>query len=399
MKLSSRISKIKPSPTLEITSKANALLAAGKNIISFGAGEPDFDTPAHIKLAAVKAIEAGFTKYTAVGGIDALKDAIIHKLQRDNHLNYDRSEIVVSCGAKHTLYNLFQVLFEEGDEVIIPSPYWVSYLDMVILSGAKPVILETDRDSGFKIVPEQLEKLINDCTRAVIINSPSNPAGVVYTAGELEAIANIIRGRDIIVISDDIYEKIIYNGLSFCNIASVDESLKRKTVIVNGVSKTYSMTGWRIGYAAGPEEIISAITKLQSQNTSNPTSISQMAAIAALDGNQDNVSEMVGQFKNRRDVIVGKLNAIPGITCMSPQGAFYVFPDVSLLLGRSYRSRTISTSSDLAAYLLDEAGVAVIPGADFGHDRHIRLSYATSLNKIEEGMERIKIAVMKLSQR
>jgi aspartate aminotransferase len=397
MKLSSRILKIKPSPTLEITSKANALQAAGKDIISFGAGEPDFDTPAHIKLAAVKAIEAGFTKYTAVGGIDALKDAIIHKLQRDNQLNYDRSEIVVSCGAKHTLYNLFQVLFEEGDEVIIPSPYWVSYLDMVILSGAKPVILENDRDRGFKIDPAQLEILINDYTRAIIINSPSNPAGVVYTAGELEAIANIIRGRDIIVISDDIYEKIIYNGLSFCNMASVDDSLKRTTVIVNGVSKTYSMTGWRIGYAAGPEEIVSAVTKLQSQNTSNPTSISQMAAVAALDGNQDNVSEMVGQFKNRRDIIVGKLNAIPGITCMSPQGAFYVFPDVSLLLGRSYRSKTISTSSDLAAYLLDEAGVAVIPGADFGHDRHIRLSYATSLNKIEEGMERIKIAVMKLS--
>jgi aspartate aminotransferase len=397
MKLSSRILKIKPSPTLEITSKANALQAAGKDIISFGAGEPDFDTPAHIKLAAVKAIEAGFTKYTAVGGIDALKDAIIHKLQRDNQLNYDRSEIVVSCGAKHTLYNLFQVLFEEGDEVIIPSPYWVSYLDMVILSGAKPVILQNDRDRGFKIDPAQLEILINDYTRAIIINSPSNPAGVVYTAGELEAIANIIRGRDIIVISDDIYEKIIYNGLSFCNMASVDERLKRTTVIVNGVSKTYSMTGWRIGYAAGPEEIVSAVTKLQSQNTSNPTSISQMAAVAALDGNQDNVSEMVGQFKNRRDIIVGKLNAIPGITCMSPQGAFYVFPDVSLLLGRSYRSKTISTSSDLAAYLLDEAGVAVIPGADFGHDRHIRLSYATSLNKIEEGMERIKIAVMKLS--
>jgi aspartate aminotransferase len=397
MKLSSRISKIKPSPTLEITSKANALQAAGKDIISFGAGEPDFDTPAHIKLAAVRAIEAGFTKYTAVGGIDALKDAIIHKLQRDNQLNYDRSEIVVSCGAKHSLYNLFQVLFEEGDEVIILSPYWVSYLDMVILSGAKPVILETDRDRGFKIDPEQLERLINDYTRAIIINSPSNPAGVVYTAGELEAVANIVRGRDIIVISDDIYEKIIYNGLSFCNIASVDERLKRKTVIVNGVSKAYSMTGWRIGYAAGPKEIISAVTKIQSQSTSNPTSISQMAAIAALDGNQDNVSEMVGQFKNRRDIIVGKLNAIPGITCMSPQGAFYVFPDVSLLLGRSYRSTTISTSSDLAVYLLDEAGVAVIPGADFGHDRHIRLSYATSLNKIEEGMERIKIAVMKLS--
>ncbi len=397
MKLSSRISKIKPSPTLEITSKASALQAAGRDIIGFGAGEPDFDTPAHIKLAAIKAIEAGFTKYTAVGGIDALKDAIIHKLQRDNRLNYARSEIVVSCGAKHTLYNLFQVLFEEGDEVIIPSPYWVSYLDMVILSGAKPVILKTTAQKEFKISPKDLESLINGNTRAIILNSPSNPAGVVYTAGELEAIANILRGRDIIVISDDIYEKIIYNGLSFCNIATVDERLKRSTVVVNGVSKTYSMTGWRIGYAAGPDEIISAVTKLQSQNTSNPTSISQMAAVAALNGSQDNVSDMVEQFKKRRDVIVDKLNAIPGISCMSPQGAFYVFPDVSSLFGRSYRGATMSSSSDLAAYFLDEVSVAVIPGVDFGHDHYIRLSYATSLNKIEEGMERIKAAVMKLS--
>lgn len=397
MKLSSRISKIKPSPTLEITSKASALQAAGRDIIGFGAGEPDFDTPAHIKLAAIKAIEAGFTKYTAVGGIDALKDAIIHKLQRDNRLNYARPEIVVSCGAKHTLYNLFQVLFEEGDEVIIPSPYWVSYLDMVILSGAKPVILKTTAQGEFKISPKDLENLINGNTRAIILNSPSNPAGVVYTAGELEAIANILRGRDIIVISDDIYEKIIYNGLSFCNIATVDERLKRSTVVVNGVSKTYSMTGWRIGYAAGPDEIISAVTKLQSQNTSNPTSISQMAAVAALNGSQDNVSDMVEQFKKRRDVIVDKLSAIPGISCMSPQGAFYVFPDVSSLFGRSYKGATMSSSSDLAAYFLDEVSVAVIPGADFGHDHHIRLSYATSLDKIEEGMERIKAAVMKLS--
>jgi aspartate aminotransferase len=396
MKLSTRISRIKPSPTLEITSKASALKAAGRDIIGFGAGEPDFDTPDHIKLAAIKAIEEGFTKYTAVGGIDELKDAIIRKLQRDNQLDYARAEIVVSCGAKHTLYNIFQVLFEEGDEVIIPSPYWVSYLDMVILSGAKPVILKTDRDRGFKIKPDHLETLINDNTRAIIINSPSNPAGVVYTADELMTIANIIRGRDIIVVSDDIYEKIIYNGLSFCNITSVDDRLKQTTIIVNGVSKTYAMTGWRIGYAAGPEEIISAVTKLQSQNTSNPTSISQMAAIAALDGNQDNVSEMVGHFRKRRDVIVEKLNDIAGVSCMSPQGAFYVFPEVSSLFGRSCRGITISTSSDLAAYLLDEAGVAVVPGADFGHDHHIRLSYATSLSKIEEGIERIKIAVMKL---
>jgi aspartate aminotransferase len=397
MKLSSRISNIKVSPTLEITLKANAMKAEGRDIIGFGAGEPDFDTPTHIKRAAIKAIEAGFTKYTPVGGIDELKDAIIRKLKRDNHLNYNRSEIVVSCGAKHTLYNLIQVLFEEGDEVIIPSPYWVSYLDMVILSGAKPVILKTDIFQGFKIQPERLNLVMNERTKAIIINSPSNPAGVVYSASELQAIAEIIFNKDILVISDDIYEKIIYDGLLFCNIASVEERMKQSTVIVNGVSKAYSMTGWRIGYAAGNEKIIAAITKLQSQNTSNPASISQMAALEALDGNQESVSEMVGEFKKRRDLIVGKLNAIPGISCMTPQGAFYVFPDVSALFGQSYHGRNISNSSDLAAYLLEEAGVAVVPGADFGDDQYIRLSYATSSSKIEAGVERIKSAVLKLS--
>jgi aspartate aminotransferase len=281
--------------------------------------------------------------------------------------------------------------------VIIPSPYWVSYLDMVILSGAKPIILRTDASQGFKIWPEQIQDIINENTRAIIINSPSNPAGVVYTASELEAIAKVIIKRNVLVISDDIYEKIIYNEHSFCNIASVAEGIKQSTIVVNGVSKAYSMTGWRIGYAAGPEEIISAITKLQSQNTSNPTSISQMAAIEALNGDQDSVTEMVREFKRRRDVIVGRLNAIAGILCMNPHGSFYVFPDVSKLFGRSYLGKTISNSSDMAAYLLDEAGIAVVPGVDFGHDDHIRLSYATSLNKIEEGMERIKRAVLKLS--
>lgn len=397
MKLSSRINSIKPSPTLGIAIKASELQAEGRDIISFGAGEPDFDTPVHIKMAAINAIEAGFTKYTPVGGIDELKDAIISKLKRDNQLSYNRSEIVVSCGAKHTLYNLFQVLVEEGDEVIIPSPYWVSYLDMVILSGAKPVILKTTASQGFKIRPQQLQDLINQKTKAIIINSPSNPAGVVYTASELEAIARILINKNVIVISDDIYEKIIYNGLSFCNIASVNGDIKKSTVVVNGVSKAYSMTGWRIGYAAGPGEIIAAITKLQSQNTSNPTSISQVAAVEALNGKQDSVAEMVAEFKIRRDVIVERLNAIEGISCMNPQGSFYVFPDVSALFGHSYVGKTISNSSDLAAYLLDEAGVAVVPGIDFGHDDHIRLSYATSLIKIKEGMERIKSAVLKLS--
>jgi aspartate aminotransferase len=397
MKLSSRISAIKPSPTLAITAKANALRAEGRNIIGFGAGEPDFDTPLHIKMAAIKAIEEGFTKYTPVDGIVELKDAIIRKLSEDNQLRYKRSQITVACGAKHTLYNLTQVLFEEGDEVIIPSPYWVSYLDMVILSGANPVIVKTTEAQGFKMLPKQLESALTGRTRAVIINSPSNPAGVVYTASELEALAGILIGKGVLVISDDIYEKIIYDGKVFVNIASLSEEMKNMTVLVNGVSKAYSMTGWRIGYAAGPEEIIDSVTKLQSQNTSNPTSISQKAAVEALNGPQNSVAEMVEEFKRRRNTIVDKLNAIEGITCMLPQGAFYVFPDVSSLFGRSYQGRVISNSSDFATYLLDVANVAVVPGGDFGHDDHIRLSYATSLSNIEEGMERINNAVMKLS--
>jgi aspartate aminotransferase len=397
MKLSSRISAIKPSPTLAITAKANALRAEGRNIIGFGAGEPDFDTPLHIKMAAIKAIEEGFTKYTPVDGIVELKDAIIRKLSKDNQLHYKRSQITVACGAKHTLYNLTQVLFEEGDEVIIPSPYWVSYLDMVILSGAKPVIVKTVESQGFKMLPKQLESALTGKTKAIIINSPSNPTGVVYTASELEALAGILTGKGILVISDDIYEKIIYDGEVFVNIASLSEEMKNMTVVVNGVSKAYSMTGWRIGYAAGPEEIIDSVTKLQSQNTSNPTSIAQKAAVEALNGPQNSVAEMVEEFKKRRNVIVEKLNAIQGITCMIPRGAFYVFPDVSSLFGRSYQGRVIPNSSDFAAYLLDVANVAVVPGADFGHDNHIRLSYATSLINIEEGLERIKNAVMKLS--
>jgi len=397
MKLASRISTIKPSPTLAITAKANALKAEGRDVISFGAGEPDFDTPDHIKMAAVKAIEEGFTKYTPVDGIVELKDAIISKLGRDNQLTYDRSEIVVSCGAKHTLYNLTQVLFEEGDEVIIPSPYWVSYLDMVLLSGARPVILNTGEAQGFKILPEQLKSAITRNTKAIIMNSPSNPTGAVYTARELVALAEVVSGKEMLVISDDIYEKIIYDDGPFTNIASLSEELRNRTVVVNGVSKAYSMTGWRIGYAAGPEEIIKAMTKLQSQNTSNPTSISQRAAVEALNGNQESVTEMVEEFRRRRNVIVEKLNAIPGVTCALPHGAFYVFPDVSSLFGRSYQGQALSNSSDFTAYLLEAANVAVIPGVDFGHDNHIRLSYATSLKNIEEGLKRINSAVKGLS--
>ncbi len=395
MTLTKRISAIKPSPTLAITAKANALRAEGRDIISFGAGEPDFDTPENIKTAAIKAIVDGFTKYTPVGGTDELKDAIIGKLNRDNGLSYRRNEIVVSCGAKHTLYNLAQVLFEEGDEVIIPAPYWVSYSDIVILTGAKPVIVQTLESDDFKIQPFQLEAAITSKTKAFILNSPCNPSGATYNRPEIEALAEILVEKDILVISDDIYEKIIYDDLEYFNIASCSQAMKNRTVVVNGVSKAYAMTGWRIGYAAGPEEIIAAVTKLQSQNTSNPTSISQKASVEALNGDQTAVKTMVTEFEKRRNVIVAGLNQIRGLTCRNPQGAFYVFPNVERFFGMTLGGKQITGSSDVASYLLNEANVAVVPGSDFGDDRYMRLSYATSMKLIEEGIKRIKIAIEK----
>lgn len=396
MRLAARIAKIKPSETLAITAKTNALRAQGRDVIGFGAGEPDFDTPVNIKNAAIKAIEAGFTKYTPVGGTDELKDAIVAKLKRDNSLEYKRSQIVVSCGAKHTLYNLAQALFDEGDEVIITAPYWVSYPDIVVLAGGGPVIVNTKEKDGFKMKPEQLKAAITKRTRAVIINSPSNPTGAAYSPEELKAIAAVLMDKDILVISDDIYEKIFYAKFPFTNIASVEEKMKSRTIVVNGVSKTYAMTGWRIGYAAGPEEIVAAVNKIQSQNTSNPTSISQKAAYEAICGDQSVVETMVGEFRKRRDFIVGALNEIPGVKCFSPEGAFYVFPNVSAVYGHSYQGKKITNSAEFIDYLLDEANVAAVPGAAFGSDDHIRLSYATSLANIEEGMKRIKNAVAKL---
>ena len=396
MKLAARISLIKPSPTLTIQAKANALKAAGRDIIGFGAGEPDFDTPQNIKTAAVRALEAGFTKYTPVGGIDELKDAVIAKLQRDNGLTYKRSEVVISCGAKHSLFNIAHVLFEEGDEVVIPSPYWVSYTDIVYLTGAQPVVIKTNVGDGFKLQPDQLEAAITPRTRAIIISSPSNPAGVTYTLKELEALAEVIVRKRIMIISDDIYEKIIYDNLPFYTLAQLSDELKRLSIVVNGVSKTYAMTGWRIGYAAGAEEIIAAITKYQSQNTSNPTSIAQKAAVEALNGPQESVEIMRQEFQRRRDVITKKLNAIPGVTCLKPQGAFYVFPNVASYYGRSFGGKKITNSAEMATYLLDESNVALVPGGDFGHDDHIRLSYATSMEQIEKGVERIDEALKKL---
>jgi aspartate aminotransferase len=397
VKLAQRVAKIKPSETLAITAKANALRAQGRDVIGFGAGEPDFETPDNVKKAAIKAIEDGFTKYTPVGGIDELKDAIIAKLKRDNALEYKRSQIVVSCGAKHTLYNLAQALFETGDEVIIPAPYWVSYPDIVLLAGGEPVILNTLEKDNFKIKPQQLKTAITGKTRALIMNSPSNPTGTAYSPEELEAIAAVLMDKDIMVISDDIYEKILYAQYSFSNIASVESGMKDRTIVVNGVSKAYSMTGWRIGYAAGPESVIAAIGKIQSQNTSNPTSISQKAAVEALNGDQRVVGMMVAEFRKRRDFIVQALNDIPGVKCFLPEGAFYVFPNVSRLYGQSFKGKKITGSTELIDYLLDEANVATVPGAAFGSDDHIRLSYATSLKNIEEGVKRIKNAVENLS--
>jgi aspartate aminotransferase len=396
MKFAARISLIKPSPTLTIQAKANALKAAGRDIIGFGAGEPDFETPQNIKAAAIRAIDAGFTKYTPVGGTDELKDAVIAKLKRDNRLTYRRSEVVISCGAKHSLFNVSQVLFEEGDEVLIPSPYWVSYTDIVYLTGAKPVVIKTNIDDGFKLQPAQLEAAITPRTRAIIISYPSNPAGVCYSLKELEALAEVILRRGIMIISDDIYEKIIYDDQPFYTLASLSEELKRISIVINGVSKSYSMTGWRIGYAAGAEEIISAMTKYQSQNTSNPTSIAQKAAVEALNGPQEGVAVMAREFQKRRDVIVERLTAIEGITCLKPQGAFYVFPNVAYYYGCSGGKCVISSSAEMATYLLDEANVAVVPGGDFGHDDHIRLSYATSMEQIEKGVERIRQALLNL---
>jgi len=396
MKLASRAERIKPSPTLAITAKAQALRAQGRDIIGFGAGEPDFDTPLNIKKAAIKAIEDGFTKYTPVGGIEELKDAISAKLKNDNGLEYGRSQIVVSCGAKHSLFNLAQVLFEAGDEVIVPAPYWVSYPDIVVLSDATPVIVQTSEKSGFKLDPADLRVAITPRTKAVVINSPSNPTGSTYTLEELKKLAEVILEKKIIAISDDIYEKILYDGMPFGEIASLSPEMRDQTIVVNGVSKSHSMTGWRIGYAAGPENVIKAVTDYQSQNTSNPTSIAQKAAVEAISGDQGTVSMMVGEFQKRRNFIVDALNDMPGVSCLKPEGAFYVFPNVSGLYGRTFNGKLVKSSADITEFLLEKANVAVVPGVVFGNDSHIRLSYATSMRNIEEGMKRIKTAFSQL---
>ncbi len=388
--LADRVKKIKPSATLAIDSKAKAMKASGIDVISFGVGEPDFDTPEYIKEAAVKAMKDGFTKYTAVGGIDSLKDAIREKLQRDNNLTYAREEIIVSCGAKHSLYNIAQALYGPGDEVIIPSPYWVSYPDQVLLNDATPVFVKTFEDDSFLIRPEALAAAITKKTKALILNSPSNPTGMLYDRASLEKIAELAVKHNFYVVSDEIYEKLVYDGAEHISVASFNSEIKARSIVVNGLSKSYAMTGWRIGYAAGPSDVIKAMTNIQSQSTSNPNSIAQKASVAALTGPQDFMSAMHAEFDARRKFLVGQLNTIEGMTCRMPAGAFYAFPNTSGIYGRKFGDRIIANSNDLALYLLEEANVALVHGAAFGDDNYIRLSYATSLDGIQRGVERIR---------
>ena len=397
MRLSKRVSSIGPSPTLGITAKAKKMRAEGIDVIGFGAGEPDFDTPVNIKEAAKKAIDAGFTKYTPPSGIPELKVAICEKLKRDNDLDYEPEEILVSCGAKHAIFNAVLALCDDDDEVILLSPYWVSYPEMIKLARANPVVIKTTQQNNFKITPEQLRDAVTPKTKLIILNSPSNPTGIVYTKKELQLLSEILVEAEICCISDEIYEKIIYDGKEHVSIASLSSEMKKLTIVVNGVSKPYSMTGWRIGYAAGPREIIKAMSNLQAHSTSNPTSISQKAALEALKGQQKDMEEMVRAFAERRNYIVGRLNSIERIRCIMPEGAFYVFLDVSQLLGKKYNGQTIKDSFLLTELLLTEARVAVVPGAVFGDDNHLRLSYATSMENIAEGMDRIGEFIKKIS--
>lgn len=391
--LSKRAEMLKPSPTLAITAKEKALKAQGLDIAGFGAGEPDFDTPEHIKEAGIKAINDNFTRYTPASGIDALKDAVIEKFKKDNNLSYKRDEIIISCGGKHSLYNLFQAIFDEGDEVLIPVPYWVSYPPMIELADAKPVFVETYENEDYQLTADMLKKYINKKTKGIILNYPSNPAGSIFYRENLEQIGKMAVENNFYIISDEIYEKLAYDEYVHMSIASMDPSFKEKTIICHGVSKTYAMTGWRIGFTAGPAPIIKAMGNIQSQSTSNPTSIAQMAAVAALNGPQESIAMMLKEFKKRRDYLVAELRSIDGVTCYNPGGAFYVFPNFNAILGKKYKDRVIDNSSVWTEVLLDEFHTAVVPGIEFGKEGYIRLSFATSMEVIQKGVERIKEAV------
>ena len=390
MKLAQRVARVKPSATLTINAKAKALKAKGIQIVNFGVGEPDFDTPQYIQDAGIQAIRGGQTRYTAVGGTDELKDAICRTMQKDYGLSYTRENVLVSCGGKHALYNLFQALLDPGDEVIIPSPYWVSYPDMVVLADAVPVAVPCRVENSFKMLPGQLEEAITPRTRLLILNSPSNPTGVHYSRDDLKGLAEVLlRHEDVVVVSDDIYNRILFDGCEWVNLAMAEPRLKDRTFILNGVSKTYCMTGWRIGYLVGNPDVIKAATKVQGQSTSNPSSIAQCASAAALDGDQSVVKELSDTFEKRCKYVLGRMEAIPGVSCPVPQGAFYVFPDVSAYYGKKAGERAVSNSLEMADYLMEAAHVAVVPGSAFGEDRCIRLSYALSMDDLKEGFDRI----------
>jgi len=393
--LSARVQRIKPSPTLAVSARADELIAEGKDIINCGLGEPDFDTPDYIKEAAIKAIQMGFTKYTAVDGIPSLKKAIIQKFARDNQLTYKPDQILVSCGAKHSFYNLFAALLNQGDEVIIPAPYWVSYPDIAKIADAVPVTIKADMGQHFKVTPQQLLAAITPRTRIFVINSPSNPTGVAYSAPELKALGDVLlKYPDIIVVTDDIYEHTLFNNTRFANILMVCPELYDRCIVINGVSKTYAMTGWRIGYAAGPSQIIAAMKKIQSQSTSNPCSISQWAAEAALNGDQSCISVMVKAYQARHDYILSELQKIHGVQCLPSDGTFYSFPNFEEVIKKTTR---VNNDIELSEYFLKEAEVAVVPGSAFGMPGCIRISYATSMEKVKEAMKRLARAVVQLT--
>lgn len=396
--LSQRIQKVKPSATLQITAKAKELRAQGKNVIGLGAGEPDFDTPEHIKQAAITALREGFTKYTAADGIPELKKAIVSKYQRDNGISYGLEEILVTVGGKQAFFNMAMAMLNQGDEVIIPAPYWVSYPDMTLLADAQPIIVDTEEADGFKIKPEKLGAAITAKTRFVVINSPSNPTGSAYTVDEMAKIAEVLRSHPHVwVVSDDIYEQIVYDDFHHANILQVAPFLKDRTILLNGVSKTYSMTGWRIGYAAGPRDAIKAMGKIQEQSTSCATSIAQRAAATAISGDQSCIRPMIKAFLERRNFVVDALNAIPGIHCRKPEGAFYVFPNVGGLMGKKTpKGQVINNSMDLADHLLNDLEVALVPGSAFGKDPFVRISFALSMDDMREAMKRIDRAAREL---
>jgi len=387
-KLSDRVQRIKPSPTLAITARAAELRAAGKDIIGLGAGEPDFDTPEYIKTAAIKAISDGFTKYTAVDGTATLKKAVIDKFSRDNQLDYTPNQVLVSCGGKQSFFNLTQAILNKGDEVIIPAPYWVSYPDMVLLADGTPVIVKTSIEQNFKMTPAQLDAAITDKTRLVVLNSPSNPSGIAYKKDELAALAQVLlKYPNVLVATDDMYEHILWSDEAFSNIVMACPELYERTIVLNGVSKAYSMTGWRIGYAAGPEKLIKAMKKIQSQSTSNPTSISQVAAEAALNGDQSCLDPMLTAFKERHEYVYERLNSIDGISCLPSDGTFYSFPDIR---GFIEKVEGVSNDLELSEYLIEKAGVALVPGSAFGSPGYIRISFATSLDVLKDALDRIE---------